>query len=700
MSKKSVSPLVTDGVRVAVDIGGTFTDLVSYDARDHVVRFEKSLSTPEALQSAVMTCFDKAQVDIARLEHFIHGSTVAINAVIQKTGARPALVTTEGFTDVYEVGRTNRPDTYNLFFEKTQPLVPGTLRFGVTERMTASGKAHTPLSEASVRQVIRKISAANVQAIAVCLLHAYANPAHEKALGRLLRKAFPKHFITLSHEILREYREYERTSTTVLNAYVGLEVSQYLKALEEPLRQQSFQGKFMIMQSNGGVMSAKRAAHIPVGMMESGPAGGIIGAGMLGQLLNEPDVIAFDMGGTTAKTCLVEKGMPKMTDQYFIGGYQHGHPMRLPVVDIIEVGAGGGSMAWIDEGGSLKVGPRSAGSTPGPACYGRGGTEPTVTDANLVTGRLNPHRFLGGEFDLDLKLATQAIEQRIAKPLGLSVMDAALGILRIADAKMSFAVRAITMQRGYDPRKFAMVVFGGGGPLHGMAIARELHVPRVIVPPQPGHFSALGMLMTDLRQDFVQIKILDYASLTPSVLENLFKGLEQQALKSLQAEGHALDSIVLHRTLDMRYLGQEYTVRVPVPSSLPNAAALQALRLHFDELYETRYGHPPPDQSGELVNLRLTALGHVVKPSFASLQDKRIPAAVTQRHRPVVFPGVGQVDCPVLQRAELRPGQVIAGPAVIEEYASTTILHPGDSAVFHVDGCLVITLPVGAHHEA
>jgi N-methylhydantoinase A len=373
--------------------------------------------------------------------------------------------------------------------------------------------------------------------------------------------------------------------------------------------------------------------------------------------------------------------------------------MRLPVVDIIEVGAGGGSMAWIDDGGSLKVGPRSTGSTPGPACYGRGGKEPTVTDANLVTGRLNPHRFLGGEFDLDLKLATRAIEQRIAKPLGLSVMDAALGILRIADVKMSFAVRAITMERGYDPRKFAMVVFGGGGPMHGMAIAREIHVPRVIVPPQPGHFSALGMLMTDLRQDFVQTKILDYASLTPSVLEILFKGLEQQAMKSLQAEGHALDSIVLHRSLDMRYLGQEYTVRVPVPSHMSNAASLQALRLHFDELYESRYGHAALDQSGELVNLRLTALGHVVKPSFASLQDKRTPAAVTQRHRPVVFQGVGQVNCPVVQRAELKAGQVIVGPAVIEEYASTTILHPGDSAVFHVDGFLVITLPTGASHE-
>ena len=683
------------GLRVAADIGGTFTDLVSYDAASGEVRFEKALTTPQALHDGVMQCFDKADVDVARTEHFIHGSTVAINAVIQRSGARTALVTTEGFADLYEVGRTNRPDTYNLFFEKTAPLVPATLRFAVRERMAASGRAMISLERQAIDQVIAALREARVEAIAVCLLHAYANPVHEQRLGRALRRAFPNLYITLSHEILREYREFERTSTTVLNAYVGPQVSRYLEALLDPLGQQAFAGRFLIMQSNGGVMSHRRASRMPVAMMESGPAGGIIGAGVLGEQLNMPDVIAFDMGGTTAKTCLVEQGQPRMTDQYFIGGYLHGHPMRLPVVDIIEVGAGGGSIAWIDEGGSLKVGPRSAGSSPGPACYGRGGTEPTVTDANLVTGRLNPTRFLGGEFDLDIDRAREAIRTRIADPLGLTVTEAALGILRIADAKMSLAVRAITLQRGHDPRRFAMVVFGGGGPLHGIAIARELHVPRVIIPPQPGHFSALGMLMTDLRQDFVQTRIIDFAATSAAELEQAFRSLADDALASMSAEGEPVSRLLLQRSVDMRYLGQEYTVRVPVEGSLRGAQSMNALRERFDELYSVRYGHAAPDQQAEIVNLRMTAFGRVDKPAFASLRDKRIGVAVTATRRRVVFEGAGALDCPVLQRAQLVPGRSVAGPAIIEEYASTTLLHPGDRATLLEDGSILVSLPVG-----
>jgi len=677
-------------VRVAIDIGGTFTDLASYDAKTKSVRFEKSLSTPLALQEAVLTCFTKGEIDVSRLEHFVHGSTVAINAVIQKNGSKTALITTKGFEHVYQVGRTNRPDTYNLFFEKTQPLIPANLCFPIKERMTAQGRVHLALSEAEVQRIIKIIKKENVESIAVCFLHAYANPKHEAMVGRALRKAFPKHFITLSHEILREYREFERTSTTVLNAYVGLQVTTYLKALEEPLRNQKFSGRFMIMQSNGGVMTSQRASKMPVAMMESGPAGGIIGAGELGKLIGEPDVIAFDMGGTTAKTCLVEQGLPKMTDQYYIGGYQNGHVMRLPVVDIIEVGAGGGSIAWIDEGGSLKVGPKSAGSKPGPACYDLGGEEPTVTDANLVTGRLNATRFLGGEFDLNFEKAYQAIENKVAKPLRMSVLDAALGILKLADVKMSFAVRAITMQRGYDPRKFAMVAFGGAGPLHAMAIARELHIPRVIIPPQPGHFSALGMLLTDIRQDFVQTHIQDFASLSAKSLEDLFAKLENEGRHNLVKEEHELDSIQLIRTLDLRYLGQEYTVRVNVPSELKSSKDLEFIRHKFDELYEVRYGHAASDQAAQMVNLRVTAIGPVSKPHFESLRDKRIPTLSLQKNRDIYFPRVGMLKCPVYQRAELVEGQEIKGPAVVEEYASTTVLFPEDKGKLNQYGCLVI----------
>jgi N-methylhydantoinase A len=678
-------------LRTAIDIGGTFTDLASYDVATRSVRFEKALSTPDSLDRGVLECFDKGSVDPAAMEQFIHGSTVAINAIIQKTGARTALVTTDGFTDVYEIGRANRPDTYNLFFEKPAPLIPATLRFGIAERVGPDGKVITALTAAAIASVVKKIKAADVQAVAVCLLHSYANTKHEAAIGLAIRAALPGGFVTLSHEILREYREYERTSTTVLNAYVGHQVSGYLRDLERPLRDRAFTGRFLIMQSNGGVMTAKRASQVPVAMMESGPAGGIIGAAELGKLIGDPDVIAFDMGGTTAKTCLVEQGLPKMTDQYYIGGYRDGYPMRIPAVDIIEVGAGGGSIAWIDAGGALKVGPQSAGSAPGPVCYARGGVEPTVTDANLVTGRLNPTRFLGGEFDLDMAGAKAAIAKRIGTPLGMDVLDTACGIIRITDARMSFAVRAITLQRGYDPRRFAMVAFGGAGPLHAMAIARELHIPRVIIPPQPGHFSALGMLLTDLRQDFVQTRVTDLAGLNAADLNERFTVLEKEGRASIAREGYAPEAVTLLRSMDMRYLGQEYTVRVSVPDKLSDRQVLTTLREHFDVAYDLRYGHSSPDQPAQIVNFRVTAIGRVEKPDLASLQDKRIPAASTARERRVYFEGKGHLLCPVAQRAALTEGATIEGPAIIEEYASTTVLHPGDRAIVNRFGCLVIT---------
>jgi N-methylhydantoinase A len=678
-------------LRTAIDIGGTFTDLASYDVATRSVRFEKALSTPDSLDRGVLECFEKGSVDPAAMEQFIHGSTVAINAIIQKTGARTALITTDGFTDVYEIGRANRPDTYNLFFEKPAPLIPATLRFGIAERVGPDGKVLTALTATAIDGVVKKVKAANVQAVAVCLLHSYANIRHEAAIGRAIRAALPDVFVTLSHEILREYREYERTSTTVLNAYVGHQVSGYLRDLERPLRDRTFTGRFLIMQSNGGVMTAKRASQVPVAMMESGPAGGIIGAAELGKLIGDSDVIAFDMGGTTAKTCLVEQGLPKMTDQYYIGGYRDGYPMRIPAVDIIEVGAGGGSIAWIDAGGALKVGPQSAGSAPGPVCYARGGVEPTVTDANLVTGRLNPTRFLGGEFDLDMAGAQAAIAKRIGTPLGMDVLDTACGIIRITDARMSFAVRAITLQRGYDPRRFAMVAFGGAGPLHAMAIARELHIPRVIIPPQPGHFSALGMLLTDLRQDFVQTRVTDLAGLNAADLNERFTALEKEGRASIAREGYAPEAVTLLRSMDMRYLGQEYTVRVSVPDVLSDRQVLKTLREHFDVAYDLRYGHSSPDQPAQIVNFRVTAIGRVEKPDLASLQDKRIPAASTACERQVYFEGKGHLLCPVAQRAALTEGTTIEGPAIIEEYASTTVLHPGDRAIVNQFGCLVIT---------
>jgi N-methylhydantoinase A len=684
----------SQGLRVAVDIGGTFTDLAYYAEGSQEVGFAKSASTPRSLVDGVQNCLTKVGVDPARILHLIHGSTVAINAVIQRTGAKTALITTEGFGDVYEIGRANRPDTYNLFFEKPIPLIPRILRLEVRERMSPSGEVIRPLDTKSVAAAVRRLKQEAIEAVAVCLIHSYANPAHEVSLGHLLREELPHVFTTLSHEILREFREYERTSTTVLNAFIGPIVRDYLDQLERPLHTRRFHGKLFIMQSNGGVMTADRAKVAPVAMMESGPAGGVIGAAHLGRLLGHENLIAFDMGGTTAKACLVEQGLPKVADGYYIGGYTSGYPMRLPVVDIVEVGTGGGSIAWMDPGGALKVGPMSAGAEPGPVCYGRGGMEPTVTDSNLVIGRLSSSSFLGGEVVLDTSGATRVIEERVAKPFGMDLTEAAHGIVKIADALMSFAVRAITVQRGYDPRDFVMVAFGGAGPLHALAIARELRIPRVIVPPYPGHFSAVGMLLTDFRHDYVQTYVRHYDALTADEIEAAFHSLTAEGSQTLISEGVAAGNTAFIRSMEMRYLGQEYTVTIPVPGTIDTQATLLEVRRRFDEAYDKRYGHSAPSEPIELVNLRVTALGTVRKPEFTHLRGPKGDRLAQVQTRRVAFQGDTDqyIDCPVLRREEMTVDTDVVGPAIIEEYASTTVLHPGDSAMVEPNGCLVIEI--------
>ena len=676
--------------RVAVDIGGTFTDLAWHDRATNTVQFGKVLSTPPHFAEGVHRILAKGGVDMGEVLHFVHGSTVAVNAVIQRRGARTGLITTEGFTDIYEIGRANRPDTYNLFFEKPHLLVPATLRFGVRERIDPTGAVVTRLSIASVKAAIRKLRAAKVEAVAVCLLHSYANPAHEIAVGELLRKLMPDVFTTLSHEILREYREYERTSTTVLNCYVGPDVSRYLTAIDEPLRGNNFRGTFYVMQSNGGAMTAARAVQAPVATMESGPAGGIIGAAAIGKELGFDNVIAFDMGGTTAKACLIERGLPRMTDQYYVGGYRDGYPMRLPVVDIIEVGAGGGSIAWVDPAGGLKVGPQSAGASPGPACYALGGTAPTVTDGNLIIGRLNAERFLGGDLHLDTAAAAEAIERVVAKPFGMDLLEAAHGIVKIADARMSAVVRAITLQRGYDPRDFTLIAFGGGGPLHAAAIARELRIPRVVIPPQPGHFSALGMLWTDLRHDFVQTRVVSLADVSAADLDGWFAPMERNGRDVLRSEGSAASDILLLRSVDVRYLGQEYTVTVPVSGEAGDHARL---RERFDAAYEQRYGHADPDIPAQIVTLRLAAIGLVAKPEASALRRPVTNATAQGNARPVYFDTVRRtLETPVLQREALPVDRDIEGPAIIEERASTTVVHPGDCVRAEAGGSLIITI--------
>jgi N-methylhydantoinase A len=674
-------------MRIAVDIGGTFTDLVAVDDDGRVLR-SKSLTTPDDLARGIDDCLKGANVQVAGASYFVHGSTVTVNAVLERKGARTGLITTKGFRDVYEIGRGNRPEGYNLFFKRPVPLVPRDLRLEVDERLYATGEVLTPLDEQSAATTIAALKAAGVESVAVCLLHSYANSVHEQRLGELLRRQFPAAYVSLSHEILREFREYERTSTTVLNSYVGPIVRGYLVSLEKMLGDAGFHGTFRVMQSNGGVMSAETAKKMPVTMMESGPVAGVIAAAQLGESLDCHHIISFDMGGTTAKASLIKDFHPEVTSSYYVGGYVSGHPMMLPVVDIVEVGNGGGSIAWIDPAGGVKVGPQSAGAAPGPACYGQGGTEPTVTDANLIVGRIDPEYFLGSGIRLQPEKAAQAIIDRIGKPLGLSLAEAALGILTIANFNMSLAVRAVSVEKGYDPRDCVLVPSGGGGALHAMAIAQELSVPRVIIPPMPAHFSALGMLMADLKHDYVQTFIRELNETSGEEIANAFAALEKSAIDTLTEEGAKGAQIILRRFLDMRYRGQEYTLPVPVTEELRGVKDFAAIRGRFDQLHQEHYGHSAPKEPVMMVNLRLSALGRF---------ENKLPVASSFRDsdkgergkRPVIFDSKA-VSCPIYLRTGFKAGDRLNGPAVIEEIGATILLYPGDKMEVNGFGHLVI----------
>jgi N-methylhydantoinase A len=676
-------------MRIAVDIGGTFTDLVAADDQGRVFR-SKALTTPDNLARGIEDCLRSAGIDVARAEFFVHGSTVTINAVLEHKGARTGLITTKGFRDVYEIGRGNRPEGYNLFFKRPVPLVPRDLRLEVDERLYATGEVLTALDEASAAQTIAGLKAAGVESVAVCLLHAYANAVHERRLGELLHAQFPEAYVSLSHEILREFREYERTSTTVLNSYIGPLVSRYLASLEKMLDRAGFTGTFRVMQSNGGVMSADTAKKMPVTMMESGPVAGVIAAARLGEALDCRHIISFDMGGTTAKSSLIKDFHPEVTSGYYVGGYVAGHPMMLPVVDIVEVGNGGGSIAWIDPAGGLKVGPQSAGALPGPACYGKGGGEPTVTDANLITGRVDPEYFLGSGVRLQRERAMQAVTEKIAKPLGMSVEEAALGILTIANFNMSLSVRAVSVEKGYDPRDCVLVPSGGGGALHAIAIARELSVPRVIIPPMPAHFSALGMLLADLKHDYVQTYVRELAETTGKEIAAAFSLVEKSALDTLAEEGARAEQIVLRRFLDMRYRGQEYTLPVPVTEALSELTDFSPIRSRFDQLHQEHYGHSAPNEPVMMVNLRLSALGR--------LESKLPLDAVAEadeggaRGRRTVIFDSKPLDSPIYLRSGLKAGDRLDGPAVIEEIGATILVYPGDTMQVNEFGHLTIEL--------
>jgi N-methylhydantoinase A len=678
---------------VGVDIGGTFTDLVG--CIEGKIVTSKSSTVPADPTQGVADTLKLAHCDMARLSEVLHGSTVAINTVLERKGALTALVTTKGFRDVYAIGRGNRIESFNLFFHRPKPLIARDLTFEITERVNAKGDVLTPLDEASAEKLADTIRDRGVEAVAVCLLHAYANPMHERRIGEILRARVPGLFVTLSHEILREYREYERTSTTALNAYVGPRVGTYLRRLETHLRSEKFPGTIQIMRSNGGVMSIALAQEQPVSMMESGPVAGMIGAGILARDLGLARAIGFDMGGTTAKTSLIADGAPAIEEGYVIGGAASGQPMQLPVVDIVEVGAGGGSIAWLDPDGGIHVGPQSAGADPGPACYGKGNPDPVVTDANLVLGRINPGRFLNGSMTLDTAASSRAIKEKIADALRLSVRDAALGILRIADSAMSLAVRAVSVNKGVDPRDTALIAFGGGGPLHAGAIAREIFVPKVIVPKFPGTFSALGMLMASWRQDFIRTLIGRLGSLKPEAAEGVFAELTEAGESQIARDGIAKASAGFSFFAHLRYVGQEHTIPIPVGGPEMLTRDLESLRRRFHAEHAKRYSQSAPDESMEIVSLRLV----VTAARADNIAARWLSAPWTPEEeseettREIVFDDPEKpLPARILWRPGLPAGTSVAGPAVIEEPNATTLIHPGDVATVSEAGHLVIAI--------
>jgi N-methylhydantoinase A len=682
-------------VRVGVDIGGTFTDVVVFDEEQSTVRLAKALSTPRQLARGVHDALVKSEAPLERTDSLIHGSTVVINAIIERSGARTALLTTHGFRDVYEIGRINRPESFNPRFKKHRPLIPRDHIFEIPERALADGSVRQPLDESAVRAVASILKEERFEAVAILFLHSYRSPEHELRARQILLEENPDWFVTASHELSREYREYERTSTVVANAYVGPSVSAYLGELESGLRRESnFSGDLLIMQSNGGLSDVGLARRQCIQMLESGPAGGVVGTMALCEALDVDHAIAFDMGGTTAKACVVIRGQPSLSPDYFIGGYNTGLAIRIPVLDIVEVGTGGGSIAWLDEGGALHVGPRSAGAEPGPAAYGLGGVEPTITDANVILGRLSPAAFMGGEMQLDPALAEHALWERIARPLEVDLERAAAGILEVATSAMANVVRQVTLQRGLDPRDFTLFAYGGGGPLHASAVARELSIRTVVVPEAPGLFSALGMLLADLRRDYVQTLFARLDDVDMAGLEARFQQLESEGREALGQSGVPTDRVIFERAADMRYVGQEHAVAVALPANVGNEDDREVVKRLFDEAHQVRYSHSAPEESADVVSLRVTAIGRLSKPTLPGIGvgSATPPADARKPSRQVQFEDHGLLETAVFDRSRLLAGNVIAGPAVIEEASSTTVLDPGDVAAVNAYGHLVMSL--------
>jgi N-methylhydantoinase A len=676
-------------MRLATDVGGTFTDLIAYDETTGRVTFAKSLTTVDDQSRGVLDAVHLAQgagMDIAKVSFFVHGGTTVINAITERKGVKTALVTTSGFRDVLEIARGNRPDLYNLRSRTPEPFVPRYLRFEVRERMLASGEVHTPLNEDDVRQIARHCREEGVESVGIVFLHSYANPEHEAHCAEILRAELPGLSISASFEISRQWREYERTNTVALNAYVQPIIQKYFTNLGRALQGAGMDCAYYAMQSNGGIATFDQVTRAPLALVESGPSGGVAGAAHIGRSVGETDVLYLDVGGTTAKCSLIKNSEPKIDAEYHLekDRLSPGYTVQVPVVDIVEVGAGGGSIAWLDETKRLRVGPRSAGSTPGPACYGRGGTEPTVTDAKLVLGVIDPRTFAEGRMSLDLEAAQTAIET-IAKPLGLSIEEGAAATVAVAEEAMINALKLITIQRGHDPRDLALIVSGGAGPLLAASLGRELKTKTTIIPVHPGIFSAWGMLAARPRSDLRQtvFKIADDEALRS--VDDTFSNMEETIV---QYFGASRDSVRFWYNLEMRYKGQEHSVSV----RYDKAESLDNVLTRFHDVHETTFSFSLRTSVIEITTLHLQSeqTANVIKVAEIMSQQTTLPAEPRSRRRLFLGEDQGWVSCPIYDREALPIDWPIQGPALIEEATTTTLVLGKQTCVRHRSGQLLI----------
>jgi N-methylhydantoinase A len=687
--------------RIGVDIGGTFTDVALVDDASGRIGVAKVPTTPadlaEGVLAALGTAMARYRVAAADVGLLSHATTVVTNAILEERGARAALVTTRGFRDVLELRRSARADLYDLFQDGPSILIPRRRRFEITERIGADGAVVTSLAEEEIDDLIDELRAARVEAVAVSLLFSFLNPEHERRLGERLRAALPVVPVYLSCEILPEIKEFERSSTTAVCAYVGPILASYLRRLEASTKAQGLPPLYL-MGSNGGVLEAAEAVAMPAMAVESGPAAGVVAAALIARQTGRRDVISFDMGGTTAKASLIRGGQYETTPDYEVGGGSSrtrwmngtGHPIRVPVIDLAEVSAGGGSIAWVDRAGALRVGPHSAGADPGPVCYRRGGSEPTVTDCDLLLGYLDARSLLAGDLPIDRDAAEAAVREKLARPLGVDVRGAAAAVIDVVNHAMAEVLKIVSVQRGHDPRDFVLAAFGGAGPLHCAALAGELGIGEILCPPIPGAFSALGLVGSDLKRDYVRTVYVTTADADPAALEAAFAALEQEGAAMLARASVLPARRHFARSVDARYARQSYELAVPVPAGGLDTARLGQIAEAFHDLHRRTYGHDNRSEPVQLVNVRVTAIG-----SIPPLAVRDAPAAAgndaVKARRPLWFRASGKVDALVFDRARMPAGLTAKGPAVIESLESTILVPPGWQARMDEDGFVVVT---------